>query len=136
MLALGGMLIGVTIVALGLLLPICRDPDGPSWVRRSLIGELMTVALVTMLALGLGHVGAGIVRQVEQGVDPIDIGLFLAVLAAVVAVWPRLRVRARLRAIELKAAAAGPRIVTSGPDEPTPIKPVPTTPRRSQRKAA
>lgn len=136
MLALGGFLVGLTILALGVLIPLFRDPDGPSWTKRLLINELVTVALVATLALGLGYVGAGIITAVEQGLDLVDVGLLLAVAAGTVVLWPLLKVRARLRAIEAGSGAAGPRLVTSGPGGPAPVQPVPTGPHRPQRRAA
>jgi hypothetical protein len=95
MLATGGLLVCIALLALATVGPVFRSSDPPEWTTRGWVGELVTLAIVCTLALGLGYLGAGVIGAVQTGVDYLDLGLLAAVLLVSVVIWRRLRARTR-----------------------------------------
>ena len=121
MLTTGGLLVGIAVLTLVAVGPIFRSSNPPRWATRGWIGELVTLAIVCMLALGLGYLGAGAIDTAQQGIDYIDLGLLAVVLFGSVVIWRRLRARVRPRAIEADAVARAhvPASPSSGVTVPT-----------------
>jgi hypothetical protein len=92
----------LTLAAVG---PIFRSSNPPRWATRGWFGELVTLAIVCMLALGLGYLGAGAIGAVQTGPDYLDLGLFVVVLCGSVMIWRRLGARTRPRAVEADGIA-------------------------------
>jgi len=95
MLATGGLLVSIALLTLALLAPIFRRSDPPRWTRSGWLGEIVTVAIVCVLALGLVYLGAGAVQAVRTGPHALDLGLLAVVAAAAVLIWRRLEARQR-----------------------------------------
>ena len=105
MLATGGLLVAITVLALAIVGPVFRRSDPPAWTRRGWVGELVTLAIVCTLALGLGYVGAGIIGAWQTGPDFLDVALLALVLFVAVATGRRLHARARATAVGAGAGA-------------------------------
>lgn len=105
MLTLGGLLLAGTLLALGALTLVFRRPAPPRWTTRSGVGELVSVAIVTLLTFGMGYLVAGVIGAYQRGLDLIDLALFIVVIGAAVAAWRRLYVRRRLQAYAAAARA-------------------------------
>jgi len=93
MLATGGLLLSLALLTLALLAPIFQRSDPPRWTRIGWLGEIVTVAIVCVLALGLVYLGAGAVQAVRTGPHALDLGLLAVVAAAAVLIWRRLKAR-------------------------------------------
>jgi hypothetical protein len=94
MLATGGLLVSIALLTLALLAPIFHGSDPPRWTTRGWIGELVTVSIVCVLALGLVQLGAGAIEAVRSGPKYLDLGLLAVVLTASILIWRRLKARA------------------------------------------
>lgn len=112
MLAIGGLLAGAALLAIVILAPLFRRPEPPRWTTYQLVGELITVAIVSLLALGIGSIGAGLVEAFRDGADAVQLGLFAASLAAVVAVW---------RWLNARTAPAGP-FAAAAQEQPSEVR--------------
>jgi hypothetical protein len=99
MLATGGLLVSIAALALAIVGPVFRRSDPPRWTTRGWIGELVTLAIVCTLALGLGYLGAGIIGAWQAGPDFLDVALLALVLLVAVAIGRRLTARARATAV-------------------------------------
>jgi hypothetical protein len=108
MLATGGLLVAIALLALAAVAPVFRRANPPRWTRRGWIGELVTLVIVCTLALGLGYLGAGLIAAVQTGVDYLDLGLLAGVALVAVVTWRRLKARAGARTEPTSAAAPGP----------------------------
>jgi hypothetical protein len=108
MLATGGLLVAIALLALAAVAPVFRRANPPRWTRRGWIGELVTLVIVCTLALGLGYLGAGLIAAVQTGVDYVDLGLLAGVALVAVVTWRRLRARAGATAERTSAGAPGP----------------------------
>ena len=131
MLAIGGLLAGAALLAIVVLAPLFRRPEPPRWTRYQLVGELITVGIVSLLALGIGYMGAGVVAAFGAGIDIVQLGLFAASLVAVVVVWRWLNARTAPAGPSAEATAgpgvsppAAARLATAAnqPGQPTPPK--------------
>ena len=146
MLALGGLLICAAVLALAALAPIFRRPDPPRWATWSWAEELATLAVVGALAMGVGWLVAGAARAVQSGPELVDLGLLGAVLVVTVLIWRKLDPRARLRALEARAAPRRPGSVGRADLSPAtapasdvqvaPTEPPPPQPSKPSRRAA
>ena len=94
MLATGGLLVSMALLAAVAVAPAFRSSNPPQWTTRGWLGEVVTIAIVCTLAIGLGYLGAGVIGMV-QGPDYLDRGLLAVVLLVSVMVWRRLSARAR-----------------------------------------
>jgi hypothetical protein len=103
MLATGGLLVSIALLTLAAVAPLFRSSDPPRWTTRGWVGELVTLAIVCMLALGLGYLGAGVIRTAQTGPDYLDLGLLAGVLFVSLMIWRRLSTGARPRALEADA---------------------------------
>jgi hypothetical protein len=104
-LALGGLLICAALFALAALAIACRSPNPPRWAIGSWAGELGSLAIVALLAFGVADFTAGAVSVYEDGLHVLDLGLLAVLLFGVLAIWRRLDVRARLKAVAADARA-------------------------------
>jgi cytochrome b561 len=133
MLALGGLLTSAAILALAALALVFRNPNPPRWTTSSWAGELISVGLVSLFALGLAMFVAGAVGAYREGLQLIDLGLLAAVLLGALVIWRRLDLRAAFRAmppepVGTDARSAEPVATTSLPPaatEPLPSQPTP-----------
>jgi hypothetical protein len=105
MLATGGLLVCLALLALAAVAPVFRRSNPPEWTTRGWVGEVITLAIVCTLALGLGYLGAGVIGAVQTGVGYLDLGLLAAVLLVSVGIWRRLRTRTRPGALGAEALA-------------------------------
>ena len=104
MLATGGLLMAVAVLTLTAVAPVFRGDNPPRWATRGWVGELVTLAIVCTLAVGVGYLGAGAIDAVQTGPDYVDFGLLALVLGASVMIWRRLRTRARPQVVEADAS--------------------------------
>ena len=95
MLATGGLLVSMALLALMAVAPVFRSSNPPPWATRGWVGEVVTIAIVCALAIGLGYLGAGVIGMVQRGPDYLDLGLLAVVLFVLVVVGRRLSARAR-----------------------------------------
>jgi hypothetical protein len=103
-LAKGSILIGVGIIAVGMLALLFRNPRAPRWTKPELVAMLVVVPVVGTLGLGLGYVLVG-GYQLWHGVgDPLDLAVLVAVALVVTGAW--WFVIGRLRAYETACALA------------------------------
>jgi hypothetical protein len=94
MLAMGAVLTGAAVFILGLITPIFRRPDPPRWTRMALVGELITVAIVSAMTLGLGFLAIGIFHTLKGDEPLLDLVIFGALVVASVVFlrWRRARI--------------------------------------------
>jgi hypothetical protein len=85
----------VALLTLAAGAPIFRSSNPPGWTRRGWVGELVMLAIVSTLALGLGYLGAGAIDVFRRGHDYIELGLLVMLLLVSTTIWRRLEVRAR-----------------------------------------
>jgi hypothetical protein len=85
--------------------PIFRSSNPPRWATRGWIGELMTLAIVCMLALGLGYLSAGAFAAAHTGPAYLDLGLLVVVLFVSVMIWRKLSARTRARSLDAGVVA-------------------------------
>jgi hypothetical protein len=115
MLATGGLLVCAALLMLAAVAPIFRSSDPPRWATRGWVGEVVTLAIVCTLALGLGYLGAGVIETFQVGPDYLDLGLLIAVVLGAILIWRSLRARARTRA---PGADASVRVLVPEPGGP------------------
>jgi hypothetical protein len=131
MLPLGALLTCAAILALATLAIVFRSPNPPRWTTWSWTGELMSVGLVSLFALGLAMFVAGALGAYQEGLQLVDLGLLAAVLLVALVIWRRIDLRARFRAMAAEpvgtdARSAGPVAVTNVP--PTAAEPASSRP--------
>jgi hypothetical protein len=82
MLATGGSLVCLALLALTAVAPVFRRSNPPRWTTYDWVGELVSLAIVCALALGLGYVGAGAAEAFQTGpnLGLLAIVLFLSVV--------------------------------------------------------
>ncbi len=66
-LAAGGLLVAIALLALAAVAPAFRTANPPRWTTRGWTAELITLAIVCTLALGLGYLGAGALAAFQRG---------------------------------------------------------------------
>ena len=101
MLATGGLLVSIALLAMAAAAPVFRSSNPPQWTTRGWVGEVVTISIVCTLAIGLGYLGAGVIGAVQTGPDYLDVGLLAVVLFVSVVIWRRLTARARANAFEV-----------------------------------
>jgi hypothetical protein len=79
-LATGGILVCLALLALTAVAPVFRRSDPPRWTTYDWVGELVSLAIVYALALGLGYLGAGAAEAFQTGPNYDDLGLLAVVL--------------------------------------------------------
>jgi len=122
MLALGGLLTSAAILALAALALVFRNPNPPRWTTSSWAGELISVGLVSLFALGLAMFVAGAVGASREGLPLVDLGLLAGVLLAALVIWRRLDLRAGFRAMPPEPVGADAR--NAGPGTNAATEPV------------
>jgi hypothetical protein len=80
MLATGGILVCLALLALTAVAPVFRRSNPPRWTTYDWVGELVSLAIVYALALGLGYLGAGAAEAFQTGPNYDDLGLLARVL--------------------------------------------------------
>lgn len=120
MLALGGFLSSAAVLALAALALIFRRPYPPRWTTYWWADELVAIAFVCALAMGIGYLCAGVIEAREQGPDLVDAGLLVLVLVVSFMLWRRLAffARARMLDAETKAVARARLPATEGALDP------------------
>jgi uncharacterized membrane protein len=102
-LAAGGLLVAIALLTLAALAPVFRSSNPPRWTTYGWVGELVTVAIVCTLVLGLGYLGAGAIEAFQTGPNYVHLGLVAAVLFVSVVIWRRPNARTRLKAVDADA---------------------------------
>jgi hypothetical protein len=108
MLATGGLFVAIALLTLAAVAPVFRSDNPPRWTTRGWVGELVTLAIVCTLAIGLGYLGAGVIGTVQGGADYLDLGLLGVVLFASVVLWRRLNARRKAAAVDASVHALAP----------------------------
>ena len=121
MLATGGLLVAVALLTLAVLAPVFRRANPPRWTTRGWVSEVVTLAIVCTLAIGLGYLGAGAIAAAQTGVDYVDLGLLGAVLVGLVVAWRKLSARSRRTAHEGPPASAAADLDLARPAGPGPV---------------
>jgi len=141
MLATGGLLTAIALLTLAAVAPVFRSSNPPRWATYGWVGELVTLAIVCTLALGLGYLGAGAIEAFQTGPDYLDLGLLAVVLFVSVVIWRRLNARARPKVVEADAGLHGTEEARSGrlaaAADPVPVtasEPPPPVRRRRRRR--
>ena len=88
-------MVSIALLTLAAAAPVFRSSDPPRWTTRRWVGEIVTLAIVCSLAIGLSYLGVGAIDAFETGLDYLDLGLLAMVLFVAVAIWRRLTARAR-----------------------------------------
>jgi hypothetical protein len=104
LLATGSFLTAIALLTLAAVAPLFRSSNPPRWTTYGWVGELVTLAIVCTLALGLGYLGAGAIEAFQTGPDYLDLGLLAVVLFASIVIWRRLNARAQAKAVEADAS--------------------------------
>ena len=117
----------IALLTLAAVAPVFRSDDPPRWATYGWVGELVTLAIVCTMALGLGYLGAGAIDAYQTGADYLDLGLLVVVLLVSVVLWRRLNPRAKAVGADARTHALAPgsgqahsdTLVASG--EPAPV---------------
>jgi hypothetical protein len=113
MLVTGGLLVSIALLTLAMVAPVFRSSNPPEWTTRGWVGELVTLAIVCTLALGLGYLGAGAIAALQTGPAYLDLGLLILVVFVSVVIWRGLQARALAKAVEADASGYA-RVAVSG----------------------
>lgn len=108
MLATGGLLMSIALLTLVVVAPVFRSENPPRWATYGWVGELVTLAIVCTLAIGVGYLGAGAIDAFQTGVDYLDLGLLGLVLLVSVVLWRRLNPRAKAVGADARVHALAP----------------------------
>jgi hypothetical protein len=98
------LLTAIALLTLAAVAPVFRSSNPPKWTTRGWIGELVTLATVCVLALGLACLGAGAIGAFQTGPNYVDLGLLAAVLFASIVIWHWLNARTRPKAVDADAS--------------------------------
>jgi hypothetical protein len=131
MLIMGVVSIAATVLALAALLPVFRAPRQAHWTRRKWVGEVITLAIVGGLTLGVAGFCAGAYRAYQSGLTLVDAGVVMLVVGLSVVLW---RWLARRR--QAAAPVTPSLVVTTAAPDPAPQEPQPPRPARPTRRAA
>jgi hypothetical protein len=134
MLATGGLLVCIALLTLAVVAPVFRSSNPPAWTTRGWIGELVTLAIVCTLALGLGYLGAGAIAALQTGPAYLDLGLLAVVAFVSVVIWRGLQARARAKAVEGNASGYV-RVAGSGQAHGAPVATAEPLPVRTSEPA-
>ena len=92
------------MLTLATVAPVFRSSNPPRWTTRGWVGEIVTLAIVCALAIGVGYLGAGAIGAVQTGLNYVDLCLLAVVLLAAVMIWRGLRARPRATGVEVDAS--------------------------------
>jgi hypothetical protein len=107
-LTIGALLVCVGLLTLTAVAPVFCSSKPPRWTTSRWVGELVTLAIVCMLALGFGYFGAGVIAAFQTRLDYLDLGQLAGVVFVSVVIWRWLRARSRTTALEAAASARVP----------------------------
>ena len=134
MLATGALLLAIGLLSLAVLVPLFRRSDAPKWTTWGWVGEVVTVLLVSVLALGITCIVAGAIDAIQSGGHVLDLGVVAVVLVASIIIWRRLSA-ARRKAAGPAAASVDQTIAGAPhggqPDELPFVAPPPSPPHRT-----
>jgi hypothetical protein len=134
MLVTGGLLVSVALLTLAVVAPVFRSSNPPEWTTRGWVGELVTLAIVCTLALGLGYLGGGVIAALQTGPAYLDLGLLAVVVLVSVVIWRGLHARARAKAVEADASGYS-RLAGSGQAYGAPVATAEPLPVRTSEPA-
>jgi hypothetical protein len=80
MLAAGGILVCVALLTLAAVASVFRSSNPPRWTTYGWVGELVSLAIVSTLALGLGYLSAGAIEAFQTDPTHVDLRLLAVVL--------------------------------------------------------
>ena len=129
MLTLGGLLTSAAVLTLAALAIVFRSPNPPRWTTTSWAGELISVGLVSLFALGLAMFVAGAFGAYQEGLQLVDLGLLAAVLLGTIVIWRKLDLRAGFRAMPVEPVgvdARGAAQVATANAPPAATEPAPS----------
>lgn len=92
------------MLTLATVAPVFRSSNPPRWTTRGWVGEIVTLAIVCALAIGVGYLGAGAIGAVQTGLNYVDLCLLAVVLLAAVVIWRGRRARPRATGVEVDAS--------------------------------
>ena len=98
----------IALLTLAVVAPVFRSENPPRWATYGWVGELVTLAIVCTLAIGVGYLGAGAIDAFQTGVDYLDLGLLGLVLLVSVVLWRRLNARPNAAAADARVNALAP----------------------------
>jgi len=104
MLAIGGLLTCAAVLVLAAVAPAFRSDNPPRWTTYGWVGEVVTLAIVCTLAVGIGYVGAGVIDAFRTGVDYLDLALLAGVVLVAVVIWRQWIARAGAKSLEAEAS--------------------------------
>jgi len=113
MLAIGGLLTCAAVLILAAVAPVFRSDNPPRWATYGWVGEVVTLAIVCTLAIGVGYLGAGVIDAFQTGVDYLDLALLAGVVLVAVVIWRQWKARAPAKSLE--AEATGPPAASAPP---------------------
>jgi hypothetical protein len=134
MLATGGFMVCIALLTLAAVAPVFRRSNPPEWTTRRWIGELVTLAIVCTLALGLGYLGAGVIAALQTGPAYLELGLLAVVVLVSVVIWRGLQARALAKAVEAGASGHS-RLAGSGQAHGAPVATAEPLPVRTSEPA-
>ena len=103
MLATGGFLVCIALLILAAAAPAFRSDNPPRWTTYGWVGEVVTLAIVCTLAVGIGYVGAGVIGALQTGLDYLDLALLAGVVLVAVVIWRQWKARVRAKSLEAEA---------------------------------
>jgi hypothetical protein len=106
-LASGGPLPCVALLRLAAIASLFRSSNAPRWTSRGCVAEVVALAIIGTLALGVGCLAAGAITVLETRPDYHELGLLAFVVLVAIVIWRRLKPRA--------VATVGPVLAASGP---------------------
>ena len=107
MLATGGFLVCIALLTLAAAAPAFRSDNPPRWATYGWVGEVVTLAIVCTLAVGIGYVGAGVIGAFQTGLDYLDLALLAGVVLVAVVIWRQWQARTRPSEVEAAATLHG-----------------------------
>jgi hypothetical protein len=109
-LTIGALVVSGALLTLAAIAPLFRRSNPAPWTQRRWVGELVTLSIVCALAIGLGHLGAGVIDAFQTGLHIVDAGLLVVIAVAAVMIGRWLKARAQATASRADAIGAAPEI--------------------------
>lgn len=97
------LITGILIFVLALL--ASRNPDGPTWIHKSLVSDFIAIGCVGMCIIGLGLTVQFALNYSVEANGLLPLSLVLVEVSVFLLLLKRLRVRERLARYEQTAAA-------------------------------
>jgi hypothetical protein len=99
-LATGGLVVCVALLALAAVGRAFRSSNPPRWTTHKWVEGIFSLAFACSLPLGLAYLGSGLIGAMQTGPDYLDLGLLAIVLLVSIVIWLGLSGRIRPRAFE------------------------------------